>query len=78
MITYSAKDRTLNSKFKAYKLNDVSDAQMYEWIVTKEVSLKDFTLWTAAKVNDSYSEGHEDGYTNGYNNGIADGVAGDA
>ena len=45
MITYNSRNKTFNSKFKTYDNDQISTALIYEWVKTKQLTLKDFDAY---------------------------------
>jgi hypothetical protein len=58
------------------EIAEINFRTMYNGILNREYSIRDFNLWVVAQNNISYDEGYEDGF-GGYSDIVQDFMKGD-
>lgn len=57
MLNYDAAAGTISSKFTTYKLVDVGEELIYQWIKAGFLSMKAFDAWSRAQRAEAYADG---------------------
>ena len=57
MLTYDSKAETISSKSKTYKLVEVGEELIYQWIKSGDLSMKAFDAWSRAQRAEAYEDG---------------------
>ena len=57
MVKYNEKTNAFESKYKTFSLCDVTEAQVFMWVKTGELSFGDFLVWYDACTKGAYMFG---------------------